>query len=228
MPFYRKFRYPQSQKYMRKRVYARKRQSANVAKSKALSAVYRQPTTLNSSTTFSVRRMIKFSAPIVFSASFQDGLVAFRLADLPGASEFTALYDQYKVDKFCVHFVPWQSVSETGGVDPGTLLTAVDFDGGATGLTQSQFLEYESCQVTPIWQSKKVCVQPRAELNATDSNATVVSAAVAPRSTWWDCSNTAIYHYGVRWGAVPDGVLTSNHFGYNIWMEVFLTFKATR
>lgn len=223
-------RYRPYAKSNKKRKYARKRQSANVARSRALYSSYTAPRSLSQTTQYPVRRMYNFGA-IASSSVFGDGLAFFILQSLPDYSEFTALYDQYRVDKLVVHFIPNATIIDhaSSNLDSGTLLTAVDFDGGATGLTQLQFLSYESAQIHPHCVPAKITIQPRSELAALNTSPATV-AAVMPNNAnmWYDCSNTTVPFYGVRYATTAEASATGYHTYYNIWVEAFVTFKNTR
>jgi len=214
----------------KKRKYARKRQSANVAVSRSLYSAYSAPRSLSQTTQYAVRRMYNFGA-IASSSVFGDGLAFFILQSLPDYTEFTALYDQYRVDKLVVHFIPNANVIDhsSSNLDSGTLLTAVDFDGGATGLTLTQFLSYESSQIHAHCVPAKITIQPRAELAAVNTGGTTVSSGLPNNANiWYDCSNTTVPFYGVRYATTAEAAATGYHTYYNIWVEAFVTFKSTR
>lgn len=225
---YRNFK-PLYVKSNKKAKYLRKRQSANVARAKSLYTRYSQPRSLNQTSTYSIRRMLSPGA-VQVTTTFADYLYSFRLTDLPDNSEFTALYDQYRVDKMVVHIIPNCDIFNSAATpqDTGTLLTAVDFDGGATGLTLNQFMSYESCEMTEHGKSKKITIKPRGELAAIDSGSSTVSAAMAPDNMWWDCSNTLLKFNGVRYATTANSAAASWAVWYTLWVEVFITFKNTR
>jgi len=229
MPFYRKqFKPRYVARSNKKFKYARKRQAANVANSRSLYTRYHQPRALSQTTEYPIRRMYSPTA-IQAAATWADGLLSFKIADLPDYTELTALYDQYRVDKLVVHFINGTQPPYTTHQDVGTLLTAVDFDGGATGLTFNQFLSYESCEVTPHGKTKTITIKPKAELAAIDSTPVNTSSALPAGNVWWDCSITGIQHHGVRYGMTPysSGGSTDAAW-YTLWVEAFVTFKNTR
>lgn len=228
MPFYFKTRKPNYAKSNKKSKYIRKRQAANVAKSRSLYTKYHAPRTLSQTTEYPIRRMFSPTA-FTATASFTDGLISFMISDLPDYTELTALYDQYRVDKLVVHFMRGSTPSSLGHQDIGTLMTAVDFDGGATGLTFNQFLSYESCEATSHDKDKFITIKPRAELAQVDSSSATVSSTLAGVNAWFDCSNTSIKHYGVRWGMTPYSSGAASYAQwYTVWIEAYVTFKNTR
>lgn len=221
---------PRYVKSNKKSKYARKRQAANVSVSRALYTKYRAPRNLSQTTEYPVRRM--YSPTAIQSGSlFTDAIAGFRLNQLPDYTELTALYDQYRVDKLVFHFIP--NVNEinydVNQQDVGTLLTAVDFDGGATGLTIGQFLSYESCEVTPHCHKKVLTIKPRAELAAVDAAGTTISSGLPNNpNIWYDCSNVNLQFNGVRYAITPESGSTGYHIWYTLWIEAFVTFKNTR
>lgn len=214
----------------RKFVAARKRQSSSLIKSRKLYSKYTQPRTLSQTSEYPVRRTY-LAGTINTGTSFQDGQFFFELRFLPEYTEFTTLYDQYRVDKLVFRFMPLTNAGVSGVLaeQPQPLITAVDFDGGTVGLTQDQLLSYESAQITSAFKEKVITIKPRAELLSTDSDAITVSASVAPSNTWWDCSNVKILHHGVRYG-IPANTTMPVGYGvrWTVWCEVYITFKNTR
>lgn len=230
MPFYFKSRRkPNYAKSNKKAKYLRKRQAANVANSRSLYTKYHAPRALSQTTEYPIRRMYSPTA-VQAGASWADGLLSFKIADLPDYTELTALYDQYRVDKLVVHFISsGNAIASVGAQDIGTLLTAVDFDGGATGLTFNQFLSYESCEVTSHGRDKIITIKPKAELAAIDVTPVNTSSALPAGNVWWDCSITGIQHHGVRYGLTPYATGYSEYaIWYTLWVEAFVTFKNTR
>lgn len=205
--------------------------SANVTRSRALTATYTQPRSLTSSTVYPIRRMVTTSN-ITSTSSFLDYVAPFQLSFLPDYTEFTALYDQYRVDKLVYHFIPLQSESTTynaaGSPSNSLLLTAVDFDGGSSGLTLPQFLSYESCTVVPAQRTHKVTVQPRATLAGANAAATIVNLAIAPTDTWFDCATSTLPFFGCRFATLAETGSPTSHISYSVWIEAFVTFKNTR
>jgi len=221
---------PRYAKSNKKFKYARKRQARTVSQSRSLYTNYSAPRALSQTTSHAVRRMFNFGSA-VSSASFTDGLAYFQLQALPDYAEFTALYDQYQINKIVVHFIPNATNIDhsSSTLDSGTLLTAVDFDGGATGLTLSQFMSYESCQVHPHCRPAKITVKPRAETAAIDGTGTTISAVLPNNGNiWYDCSNTQVRFHGVRYATTAETSVSGYHANYNIWVECYVTFKATR
>jgi len=222
-------RYSKPKTYRQK--FSRKRYAASSKPSiaKSLYTRYEAPRSLESSTTHSIRRMYD-SAKIQSAAAVQDGIIYFALALLPDYTEFTNLYDSYRVDKIVVHFnVTNNSIPLSNtNTDIGTLLVATDFDGGALGLGLAQFESYESCQVVPTCKSKTVICAPRAELVSLDGSGTSVAASLAKPGTWYDCSNVDVRHYGVRWMCTAESAAGTDHQRWITWVEAFVTFKATR
>lgn len=219
-----------SRRVPRKPAYARKRTSSNLIKSRKLYARYTQPRTVNQTSVYPVKRTY-LAATLTTATTFQDGLLQFELRYLPDFAEFTALYDQYRVDKLVFKFIPSANTNVSGLLVEQLLpyVTAIDFDGGSVGLTLAQLISYESAQFTSPYEKKTITVQPRAELLTLDGAAATVSASMAPSTSWWDCSNTAVSFFGVRYGIQAHPSMPGGYGGVmQIWCDVFLTFKNTR
>lgn len=229
---------PRYRTMAKKLVYARKRQSANVKQSRSLYTRYTQPRTIDQSTNFDIRRLYNASSIVKLQSSttFSDKLIGFRITYLPDYVELSALYDAYRVNKLVFHFIPAFNYNAQAGLgataaasDPGKLITAVDFDGGVTGLSEDAIRSYETAQITGPNQRHTVTIQPRAELLLNDATPTPVSAALVPTNTWFDFSNVNINFWGVRCGVIPNSLLDPQYGQlWTVEVEAFLTCKMTR
>ena len=133
------------------------------------------------------------------SGSFQNATnYSITLNQLPNASDFTNLFDQYRIDRVTVHFYPRAStVSDTSGLTnpSGVMLltAAVDLDGAAAPPTLNELLEYGSCQQHMLNQHRSITFQPR--VKTTQAGA---SGPLMPIGTWIDSANPNMIYNGLR------------------------------
>lgn len=93
--------------------------------------------------------------------------MTFKLSDCAQSSTFIALYDQYKIDKVVVRFIPMTNCNllstavMTG--NPGVLGTSIDFDDSTLITTLNQMTEYSSFRQIPAVSMKThvVSLRPR-------------------------------------------------------------------
>lgn len=160
------------------------------------------------------------------------GVLSFSMSSLPSASEFTALFDQYKIMKVKLDFIPFGDtvnlpVSTMSGssslVSPGgPLITAVDYDDANAPAQASDLLQYQYSKVTPVPRRHKMTLRPKF---ATEVYRSGVSTGYGARSGWLDCANSDIPHYGVKyWMNAPSNSSTS--FSYQVWAEMTIACKG--
>lgn len=164
--------------------------------------------------------------------------VAFELADLPNTTEFTNLFDQYRLDHVEIEIVPLWNVAPTVGTAGGNgnfagyCHSILDFD-DATAPTAStsgiqalqQFRTYRMDSMvrgTPLrWR-----VKPMLAL-AAYSGAFTSYAASPPM--WVDCNSANVQHYGIKFlfeMLDPAGVVSYMDFRINL--RYFLEFRMQR
>lgn len=150
---------------------------------------------------------------------------SFSLGDLTNSSEFTSLFDQYKLKAVKFELLPKysQSLSTTG---VGTVLqpqicSVIDYDSSPL-LTMADAVQYESYKITRGHQVHKRYVRPQVSLNLL--SATGANVRAPTRNMWIDCSATNVLYRGVL------GVITQANINvlYDLRMTYYLQFKNVR
>lgn len=148
------------------------------------------------------------------------GGVYFRLVDVPNSSEFTSLFDQYRIDKVTIKFMPRANSSEVG-TNQGMvkLFTAIDRDDITSPTSIAELLQNETCKVTP---STRIVSRTFKPMFAQEVYQSATSTGYGARTGWLDCSNTSIQHYGIKWGLqqLPAGAQT-----FDLHVKYHLSFK---
>lgn len=145
----------------------------------------------------------KFSRPFYLgdmprpSASDQGFAYPFALNQIPGSSDFTGLFDRYRINRIDLTFswsLPY--IAPGGGILHPTMYVYMDDDDAAIPITRNDVLERQAMQtftfsemnntltttITPRW------IQSRAG----------ISTNLAPKGTWIDMATPAVQHYGVK------------------------------
>jgi hypothetical protein len=147
---------------------------------------------------------------------------AFALSSFPDYTEFTTLFDSYRIQQTRVSFTPIAFVA--GGV-LSNFHTAIDYDdNNVLGVTALQ--EYESYQVDPVETSFSRVLNPRAA-NAAYSGA-FTSFSQMPTKTWCDVASPSILYYGLK-GIIPASTFTGGPVvGVEVTVTSILQFRNTR
>ncbi len=133
---------------------------------------------------------------------FTAGL-AFTLADLGGYTEFTALFDQYRLERVRVRLVPMANMNNTtlpGTVTPGVggfITGVIDLDdaGAPTAGGPGVLLQYESAQSCSALEECVFVLQPHVAVAAYASG---VFTSYANERPWIDAASATVEHYGVK------------------------------
>lgn len=135
--------------------------------------------------------------------STEAGYFNFQMSDLPSYSEFTALYDQYKLKMVKIYFVPFtmDNSSTAGAVTDATqwqcLYTAIDSNGVSTPTSINQLRQYQTCRFTRMGKVHKRVIYPKP---ATELyNGVAPSAYATAPSAWINTSYSGVPHYGLKW-----------------------------
>jgi hypothetical protein len=162
------------------------------------------------------------------NAAGLDTLAAFkfRLSDLTNSTEFTNLFDEYRIVKVELTF-RWDHAPATVGaalnlgVPP--FYTVVDYDDASTPAVITDLFQYESCK---MWDLSKgpavVVVHPK--ISTAAYGAGVFTSYTNTRS-WVDNASPSVDHYGAKYGFQTSlwGAGGPTYYGYLTTVEkVFL------
>lgn len=138
--------------------------------------------------------------PLIAALTTNDvlGTMVFALSDLPNYTEFTSLFDQYRIIEVEVRFIPYAGNSACGpyGYSKPDLLVVADYDDATPPATTAGLLQYENLQIVHGNAPLTVRVRPHAAL-AAYSGAFTSYANV--EHMWMDSGSPNVQHYGVKY-----------------------------
>lgn len=146
------------------------------------------------------------------------GAANFTLASLPDSTEFTTLFDQYRLLQVVVRFVPL-----TTGPYMSPLFTVIDYDDSTTPTGIASLLEYMTLETT---QSGSFCIRAFNPRFATAAYSGVFTSFAQSRG-WVDVASPSVQYYGIKWGvpANPGGTTTAV---YAIYADVVVQCRNAR
>ena len=215
-----------------------------VTKRRAVGKVYKKSGVSRGMSMHSFSRMKNTSQILTLSnnTAYANGSFTFALNDLTNYTEFTNLFDQYKITKvqieFKMHTNPYilYSTQPVGGAQAAAPITfptiyLVNDHDDATALTLAEFKERQSVRRFVLAPNKiiKWSVKP-AILN--QLYRTAVSTAYAPKyGQFIDCAQADVPHYGVKWGIDYDGAtlpqILAGPYGQDITVGVEMRYWFT-
>lgn len=150
------------------------------------------------------------------------GSFTFQLTNIPNSTEFTSLYDQYKINAVSVCFYPKQtevtSLSTTDNVRGNArILTAIDYNDDTPPTTLDDLRQYESCEVDVILNKHERYIPKPLFLNNSGQNV----------NSWLSTANPSTKHYGLKYGVEPTQAVGGS-FTYNVEVTYYIAFKNTK
>ncbi len=119
--------------------------------------------------------------------------LTFALSDLPNYTEFTALFDQYRIEEVSVRLIPIVTTCTPASYTDSLLYSVVDFD-DATTATVTDLQQYENVRVSPPTKEVKYRLVPRLAIAAYGGAFT----QYANTQMWLDVGSPSTYHYGLK------------------------------
>lgn len=155
--------------------------------------------------------------------------ISFILASVPGYTEFTSLYDQYRINGVKITLIPRGNQSDIGAASTTAaqsvgIFSVVDYDDTSLLTSLNQALQYQNCKMTRTHQQHSRYLKPRVEVNALSSTAPG-NANVMPVRGWVDCDFPNTPHQGVKYvfQQSPNSVQT-----FDVKVDYYLAFKNVR
>lgn len=161
-----------------------------------------------------VSRSLSTSRDYLFKRSFQGGTIlnnqlgnvtggiAFQLADLPNVTEFTTLFDQYKICAVRIKFLPQSNTLQTltTGLTSnfcGTFFYVVDYDDANAPASASVLCEYQNMKTRNPLREFKAYFKPKCVSTVFGSGVTVNAGTL--KSQWLDVGQTTVPHFGFKY-----------------------------
>lgn len=165
------------------------------------------------------------------SAAYQ-----FTLDSLPNYTEFTALYDMYKINAIKLTFVPTASEyinsTTSGAPTPNGFQrfnSVLDFDDTAVPVSENDLLQYATLRNTPGWRPHTRYFKPRI-LQTVDEivGATLGSSSSGPK--WISCLSPSVEHLGVKIFVAPPiaGSAVAAAITYSVYATYYLSCRNTK
>lgn len=162
--------------------------------------------------------------------STPQGALSFKLNDVPGSSDFTALFDQYQIAGVKVDFrliLDPSAQVNTNSTYPN-LYVRRDYDSTSTETIQ---------QIAQDNRSKRFILQPNRTRSiyikpAAQAEYFNVTSALTSRNPVWnrwiDCNNDSYPHLGLLWAIDTMGIALPNTVTMTVEYTYYLKMKNTR
>ncbi len=193
---------------------------------KRVTRVPRDPKSLAGFQIYRLRRSYE-AGQVAIAATDSGGARYFQVAALPDWTDFSNLYDMYRVSKITWKYVAYRCAqpATTGEVFP-TYLYALDFNDTTAPATASEVLSYGNAQIRQFTEGSgrviEVTYQPK--LNASTPAAT----AVLTENSWARTSSTSDVWYGHKEWFSRYNSTSFNNTVIQLYVTVDLEFKVAK
>jgi len=146
----------------------------------------------------------------------------YSLGNLDQASSLAAVFDQYRITKIEIMFMPRVSaVAASTSLNTGVFSTVVDYDDASALTTLAQAQDYANVISSPGSVGHYRVFEPHVAVAAYSGS---FSSYANETSPWIDCASTSVQHYGVKtaWSQT-DAVYT-----YDVYAHLWLEFRNVR
>lgn len=159
-----------------------------------------------------------------------NGVFDFSLDQVPGASDFTALFDQYMISGVKVDFrlILDPSAQAFGSATYPNLYVRRDYDNTASETIQEIAQDNRSKRFVLLPnRARSIYLKPA--LQAEYFNTSTALTDKSPVwNKWFDCSNTTMKHLGLKWAIDTMGILLTPGITMTVEFTYYLKMKNTR
>lgn len=209
---YRKRRTYRKKRYSRNRTYRRKFTRRTMRYNKRGQKVYLFKRFLGLGVT-----PVSNVAPTLYT-------IDFRLNQLPNYTEFTDLYDQYKINAVKLSFLPSQtqsiSLSSTNNSTQGRFFSAIDYNDANSPVSIDELRQYQSCKWTSMYRPHKRFFRPKIQDRG---------ASYTPGKPWINCTSPDQQYLALKVGIEPtNATAPSTSLYYNVEAKFYMSFKNVK
>jgi len=123
----------------------------------------------------------------------QAGAYTVALTDFPSSSDFTNLFDEYRIVQLTFEFFPVATTSPTAPI-----YTAIDPDDGSTPGSADVLRQFDTCRIVPGNHYFERTFTPMVS-GALYSGTFSSFGNVSPYKMWIDNASTSVQHYGIKY-----------------------------
>lgn len=158
------------------------------------------------------------------------GALQFTLSAVNGNTEFTNLFDSYRIAFVKVSFLPvynMQAIAVLATTTTPRLTTSIDLDDITTPASVGAINERSTSKVTKFDQIQIRHFKPRVAANVY-GGAVFGNFAMAPADQWMDCASNAVSYFGLKYGITAGAGGQTLLQSWSVEFEYFLEFRYSR
>lgn len=145
----------------------------------------------------------------------------FALSDLANYTEFTSLYDQYKIRAIKFSLIPRVTEADTSQSVP-TVSTCIDFDDNTAPSSIDDMVQYQNFKMTRGNKIHNRYWKPAVSSMAWNSG--VGTAYTVSKNLWIDVGSSGIPYFGIK-GCIQQSAVAQT---FDLKVDYYMMFKNVR
>nr|WAE42286.1 MAG: capsid protein [Cressdnaviricota sp.] len=174
---------------------------------------------------FLLKRAFSAAALTIANTAAGNAVFTFRLSDMPDVSDFTNLFQRYKINAVKIEFMSPFNVALTQtfatGIGLFLLYGVIDRNSTTALATTAQAEEYQSLKIWKSNQNHQVYFKPSLPMTVTDIAANSFVEIQKPR--WISTLETGIEHLGFK--LITDNNGSGNSYVLTPRLTYYMSFK---
>lgn len=167
-----------------------------------------------------------FVRDINITATALYGVFTFKLSDLPSGSEFTNLFQAYKINGVRLDFVPTANSADVGSATMHLPIMhyVYDFDDTAPPTSYTEVFQYDTVKSRRCDKPWSLFIKPKVLTEAFQQG--VTQAYGYSRNMWLSTAYPSVEHYGVKY-YLESPVIQSNTL-IKVYATYYLSMKSVK
>lgn len=158
----------------------------------------------------------------------------FALSNVPNSSEFTSLYDQYKINAVKVSLIPRGNTAEITAASGASavfqgqsvgVFSVIDYDDTALLTSINEACQYQNMKMSRATRTHSRYLKPRFNLQGITNQGTGATGPTMNTRGWIDCSQINVPHFGLKWAFQQN---VNYNLQYDVKIDYYLAFKNVR
>lgn len=149
------------------------------------------------------------------------GAFLFRLSNVPNSTEFSALFDLYKINAISCTFYPQQTAITTHiapAVQNVRAFTAIDYNDSDPPLSVDTLRQYDTVEVHSVVDQFTVYI----------ANPKFADTTGAVRTGYINTSSPSTVHYGLKYAIEPLSPGSTGTYTYRVETTYYFSFKNAK
>lgn len=158
---------------------------------------------------------------------------SFKLDNLVNPSDFTNLYDSYKINKITLHLEPqYDQTQGAGSSGPISRKIRVvhDYNDNDVLTDEDDYLEYSNCKSYSPWSRRGINITLYPKINNIIENVGGSANAFTSQASskvWLDIKNDEVPHFGIKM-FIPGGMLPEDVVMFRVRARYHISLKNSK